>query len=155
PTLAYQIASHVPHVWKHMEQTDRIYLSQAIRTQFLTLIAEPLKTIRNLNRSIVIINGLDECASINGVVQLIAVIRETMDLGTPLRFLLTSRPEREIEHAFHVHMSDGTSLQRTLKDSEHDIRLHLQTELTNIWEKFGYLGMQCELQQWLLQSVES
>src|SRR5204863_7294430 len=117
PTLAYQIAKNVSQLREPMKkvlQDDETLFIRTFRHQFRTLIAEPLRHTGDLNRPIVVIDGLDECASTGGVEQLIIIIRETINMGIPLRFLLTSRPERYIEHAFRSYPADGNCLQITL-----------------------------------------
>jgi len=79
--------------------------------------------ITNVNPSdpdLIVVDGLDECASQKGICQLIEWIRIE---NPPFRFLLTSRPEPEIKHHIISSLGNGHSNVRTLSltDSEEDI----------------------------------
>jgi hypothetical protein len=75
-TLAYQIAESIPSLQARMKQVlegNRTLLSQTIQRQFIKLIVEPLMNIGALKPSLVIIDGLDECAARHRIVDLIPV----------------------------------------------------------------------------------
>jgi hypothetical protein len=70
----------------------------------------------------------------------------------PLRFLLTSRPDRDIEVAFRSHISSDTALWLALEDSRDDVRLYLRTNLLQIRQKFVEV-MKNESSPWPSESV--
>jgi archaellum biogenesis ATPase FlaH len=156
PTLAYQIAESIPSLQARMKQVledNRTLFSQTIQRQFSKLIAEPLMNIRVLKRSIVVIDGLDECAARDRIAAFIGLLGEMMNGRTiPLRFLLTSRPERDIEVAFRSHINSDTALWLALEDSRDDVRLYLRTNLLQIRQKFAEV-MKNEPSQWPSESV--
>jgi hypothetical protein len=80
PTLAYQIAQHLPSTQLHMQRAlheDRTLLSQTMEYQFQKLIAEPVRAVGARDRSLVIIDGLDECAARDRLLALIKLLGET------------------------------------------------------------------------------
>jgi NACHT domain len=156
PTLAYQIAESIPSLQARMKQVledNRTLFSQTIQRQFSKLIAEPLMNIRVLKRSIVVIDGLDECAARDRIAAFIGLLGEMMNGRTiPLRFLLTSRPEHDIEVAFRSHINSDTALWLALEDSRDDVRLYLRTDLLQIRQKFAEV-MKNKPSQWPSESV--
>jgi hypothetical protein len=156
PTLAYQIAESIPSLRARMKQVleeNRTLLSQTIQRQFSKLVAEPLMNIGILKRSIVVIDGLDECAARDRITDLIGLLGEMMNARRiPLRFLLTSRPERDIEVAFRSHINSDTALWLALEDSRDDVRLYLRTNLLQVRQKFAEV-MKNEPSPWPSESV--
>jgi len=139
PTLAYQIAGKIPSAKEQMEEnlmlkdTSRVPLMDP--PSHLSLEAQLSKLlITNVNPTdpnLVIIDGLDECASREGICQLIEWIRKNKP---PFRFLLTSRPEPEIKHRI---LSEGHGDVRTLSltESAEDIRKYFVEQLERVWPK--------------------
>jgi hypothetical protein len=151
PTLAYQIAEHIPSVQPHMQQMlqgPRSLFTYTFQVQFQRLIIDPLLSIRAPQQPLVVVDGLDECASMSRIVDFIGLLGETVNAGRlPLRFLLTSRPERNIETAFRSHISDSTTYWLALEDSKDDVRKCLQEGLQTVRDKYDSI-MQCEPRQW-------
>ena len=139
PTLAYQIAQHLPSTQLHMQralQEDRTLLSQTMEYQFQKLIAEPVRDVgdvRARDRTLVIIDGLDECAERNRLLALVKLLGETFtSSNSPLQFLLASRPEPDITSAFRMHAPNKQSLWVSLEDSRGDVRRYLRHHLQQI-----------------------
>jgi NACHT domain len=136
PTLAYQIAARIPSSQARMHDAlhkDPALLTQSLRRQFLKLIVEPLVNVETPRRFLVVIDGLDECAARDRVVDLIGLLGDTMTTHEyPLQFLLTSRPEPEIHAAFQQHIVGGNLLWLALEDSRDDVRKYLQEKLMGI-----------------------
>jgi len=139
PTLAYQIAGKIPSAKERMEEnlmlkdTSRVPIMDPLSHLFLESQLYKL-LITNVNPTdpdLVIIDGLDECASQEGICQLIEWIRKNKP---PFRFLLTSRPEPEIKH--HI-LSDGHGDVRTLSltESTEGIRKYFVEQLEKVWPK--------------------
>src|ERR1700677_955894 len=81
PTLAYQIANNIPQSQEQIRnilQRDRTILSLRLVEQFSQLIVEPFNTIKRDDPWLIIIDGLDECSRMMGVVELIRLLGETM-----------------------------------------------------------------------------
>lgn len=97
----------------------------ALEDQFSTLITINV-TVDNL---IIIIDGLDECDQ-NEICELINLICKKK---SPFRFLLTSRPVREIEEGFKSNPGDGYDvLSLSLTKSKQDIRNYFDGEFARI-----------------------
>ena len=139
-TLAYQIAQKIPSTRKRIQEAlisnDSQLPSRALRdlsledqlSKLLVMNIEP--AVPNL----IIIDGLDECASREGICQLIEWIRKNK---SPFRFLLTSRPELDIQASFTSRLADGRSgvLALSLTESEDEVRKYFVHQLENIWTK--------------------
>jgi len=140
PTLAYQISEHIPSAQSHMQMVlrkERTLLSQSIEYQFQKLIAEPLMNLEACDRSLVIIDGLDECAARDRLLALVKQLGETFtDSSAPLQFLLASRPEPDIASAFRMHAPNKQSLWLALEDSRDDVRNYLRDHLQQIRERY-------------------
>ena len=112
---------------------DRTLLSQTIEDQFQKLIAEPVRAVGARGRSLVIIDGLDECAERNRLLALVKLLGETFTgSNSPLQFLLASRPEPDITSAFRMHAPNEKSLWVSLEDSREDVWKYLQHHLQQI-----------------------
>jgi hypothetical protein len=141
PTLAYQIAGKIPSAKERMEEflmlkdASRVPLPLMDTLSHLSLEDQLSKLlITDVNPTdpkLIVIDGLDECASREGMCQLIEWIRKNK---SPFRFLFTSRPEPEIK--YHI-LSDGHGDVRTLSltESEEDIRKYFVEQLEKVWPK--------------------
>jgi len=116
PTLAHQIAAKIPSARKRME--ENLILKDGSRAPLMDppsrfsleeQLSKLLITIVNpTDPNLIVIDGLDECSSREGICQLIKWIRKNK---SPFRFLLTSRPVPEFQHRI---LSDGYGDVRTL-----------------------------------------
>jgi hypothetical protein len=153
PTLAYQIAEFIPLIRAKMHavlQDNPTLLTQTIQDQFSKLIAEPLLRTTVPGRLLVIIDGLDECQARDSAIELIRSLGETTSTCQfPLRFLLTSRGERDIEATFNSLNTGNTRtvLPLTLRNSKDDVRTYLRSRLLKI-RKDHHLIMQNEPESW-------
>jgi NACHT domain len=142
PTLACQIAERIPSARRHMEEAlrqNRSLLSLSLKDQFLKLIFQPLKNvIESSQRSLIVIDGLDECSARGKIVEMIRLFGETLSAhGHPIRFLLTSRPEPDIEAAFRRHLTSNASFWLALEDSRNDVRKYLQDHFRELRIKYN------------------
>jgi hypothetical protein len=96
----------IPSAGKAMEKTlnlndappPRDPLSPSLENQLSTFLIANLKPSAP---NLVVIDGLDECSSQDGICKLIELICKLK--SSPFRFLLTSRPEPGIEASFSYH----------------------------------------------------
>jgi hypothetical protein len=112
-TLAYQIAEKIPSAKERMEENLILKdassgcppLSQlSLEDQLSKLL---ITNVNPTDPNLIVIDGLDECASRKGICQLIEWIRKNKP---PFRFLLTSRPEPEIKHCIYLVWVTGTAM---------------------------------------------
>ena len=150
-TLAYQIAEHIPSIRSHMEaalRENRTLLGQAIETQFQELIVGPLMNVETGDRSLIVIDGLDECAARDRLMALIQLLGQTLARSNiPLLFLLASRPERDIESTLRSFFPHNTSLWLALEDSRDDVWTYLEKHLQGIRQRFHTI-MAHEPERW-------
>jgi archaellum biogenesis ATPase FlaH len=143
PTLAYQISQNVPSTRPQMVEVlreDPTLLSRTMMHQFLKLIVEPFENIDASEPFLIIIDGLDECPARDRVLELIRLLGETLAAGNhPLNFLLTSRPEVDIEAAFRIYITGGLSFWLSLEDSKDDVRTYLRYSLTRLRQKHAQI----------------
>jgi len=133
PTLAYQIAGKIPSAKDWMKEI--LILKDALRVPLSQLSLEDqlskllVTNVNSTDPNLIVIDGLDECASLGRVCQLIEWIRKNK---SPFRFLLTSRPEPEIRRR----MGGGYGVQTfSLTESKEDIRKFFIEQLENVWPK--------------------
>ena len=143
-TLAYQIVQNVSVAKEGLEKhlglkNDSQEPFAVLRDRLWKISIEDRLSKLLTNRSILnsgslvpnllIIDGLDECSSREGIHRLIQWIRKNK---TPFRFLLTSRPELDIKLSF---ISGRHTNVRTLSltESEDDIRKYFVEQLEKVW----------------------
>ena len=112
PTLAYELAHHstaASNALLNALKKDRNVGHKTMLDQFLNLIVTPTKaasegasTSRPL---IIVIDALDECADQSDVSDRLAIICQYSPI-LPLKFFITSHPERQIQNVF---CQEGTS----------------------------------------------
>ncbi|KAM6489574.1 hypothetical protein JOM56_014993, partial [Amanita muscaria] len=101
PTLAWQLARRLPdtreHIIASLRNSCSLQTSQ-IEEQFDLLILQPLKNTTTLrSRPVMVIDGVDECIDEIMLVRFLRVlVREGEGGGTPIRFIICSRPEPRI-----------------------------------------------------------
>src|SRR5258705_1089817 len=141
PTLAYQIAQKIPSAKEAMEtrlnpnNPSRVPLRDplsnlSLEDQLSTFLTA---TVNASVPDLVVIDGLDECASQDEICKLIEWIRK----GSPFRFLLTSRREPGIEASFSPdpYRWYTNALILSLTESKSDIRMYFVEEIGNLWRK--------------------
>ena len=108
-TLAYQLAASeaLPSAQQFISQViqkDPRVLTANFETQLQKLICSPiLVDTPSKPHIIIIIDGLDECESHDHQTQLVKLLAESSPSLSPYaRILVTSRPEEQIIHEFHV-----------------------------------------------------
>ena len=145
PTLAYELARHstaASNALVNALEKDHNAGHKSMRDQFLNLIVTPTKAasegISTPRPLIVVIDALDECADQSDAGDVLAIIRRYSPM-LPLKFFITSRPERQIQDVFRL---EGTSryskfiLHEIEKDIvSADIAIYAREELAIIAEK--------------------
>ena len=107
-TLAYQIALSVPGAKEFIAnavEDDVLVFSKDINSQLFHLIIHPLMLASegwdSTHQSLVIIDGLDECIDKKQQTDILsAICNAFMTHELPLRFLICSRPEHDIQMRF-------------------------------------------------------
>ena len=107
PTLAYELARHstaASIALLDALKKDRNVGHKSMRDQFLNLIVTPTKAasdgVSTPRPLVVVIDALDECDDQSDVSDVLAIIRQYSSI-LPLKFFITSRPERQIQNIFH------------------------------------------------------
>ena len=149
PTLAWQLMSSMPEIKVHISafmEDDSFLPTRSIQTQFEQLIATPFRLAADNNSplrtsGIVIIDGVDECADERMQQCFLSLLGCAVDNGgLPLRFLISSRPERHIRETFDHSISVSVTSRIALNDdvdSDDDIRRYLVQEFSRISTERG------------------
>ncbi|KAF8704497.1 hypothetical protein AX14_013936 [Amanita brunnescens Koide BX004] len=135
-TLAWQIAHKIPPAKEQMEASLKeswVPLPElSLENQLLTLLVHgPVAHVDPAGPNLIIIDGLDECASQDRIVRLIDCLRKNR---LPFQFLLTSRPEPDIKARF-AYRPGGRLIEvwsLSLTESKDDIRKYFVEELEKI-----------------------
>ena len=107
-TLAYQIALSVPAAKEYIAnavEDDLAVFNKDINSQVFQLIIRPLtlaaQGLDSTQQSLVVIDGLDECIDKRQQTDILSAIGSAfMNHELPLRFLICSRPEHDIQMRF-------------------------------------------------------
>ncbi|PCH35993.1 hypothetical protein WOLCODRAFT_108014 [Wolfiporia cocos MD-104 SS10] len=142
PSIAYQLARTQPDFHSLIVEACRSHLArgglQDIELQLRELIVNPLKTISVPRHPVVIIiDALDECtASASDRIprMLYVLLKGIRELQTPLRILLTTRPEMHIDKVFASIEFRGTAKPFRMQDiplvdADNDIRHYFAINL--------------------------
>lgn len=159
-TLARDLADREPSFKTALgkaikDDTSRRVGARDYRTLFESLILRPLKNLQIVGPVLIVIDALDESGDANGSNGLHTFLASRLsDLPSNFRFLITSRPEQAIEHAFAsaksvriVQMNDP----KLAASTNSDIHTYLEKELSrDMFRKYGdALTMKAEgLFQW-------
>ncbi len=108
PTLAYQLAIHIPEYQDYVLKLidlDPSILSKTLERQFQKLIVEPFSALQQDEKEqkrLILIDGLDECEDEQAQCELVTLIA-TYSRGFPtfpLLWVISSRPEHHLRHVF-------------------------------------------------------
>ncbi|CCO35245.1 Vegetative incompatibility protein HET-E-1 [Rhizoctonia solani AG-1 IB] len=150
PSIAYQLARFsvtFHHALDKVLQSDRDAHSRTLDIQYKKLIVEPLLEAKETLPAdfIVVIDALDECENEETVGQILDLILSPKS-NLPIRFLVSSRPEREITQRMSGRANEHNEAQLVLHDLNSDtvkadIALYMRHELRRVplnddqWEK--------------------
>ncbi|PPR07666.1 hypothetical protein CVT26_001596 [Gymnopilus dilepis] len=151
-TIAYQISIHFPTVRSLVEEairTDPLILTRSLPTQMLCLIVTPLESLvaseyfhASKSRRLIIIDGLDECNDRHGQTDILHTIAEALHHRCiPLKFLIASRPEHGLTHAFNRRYLSEISTRLALDDTYmpwDDIQVFLRGTFAGIKENHPF-----------------
>ncbi|KZP30581.1 hypothetical protein FIBSPDRAFT_777346, partial [Athelia psychrophila] len=142
-TLAYQFAEH-DHAFRSSVSAaidrDPQVVSAPLGTQFASLLSEPLANISSQAESttitgpiIIVLDALDECGNADSRRALLNLLSQDLSkLPCQYRFLITSRPDPDIERALasckHVHAVDLG------KASDADMLMYIRHEMKVTYE---------------------
>lgn len=125
-----------------------------LSSQLERLIVNPLKALQGrkdidenqkMPFCIVVIDALDECKEGGATYTILSTLAQFITQLSPLKFLITSRPEQHILGAFRLASLEPRTHRYILhqvepKVAEHDIRLYLQFALRSIRDSYGLDG---------------
>ncbi|KAF7334390.1 NACHT domain-containing protein [Mycena venus] len=141
PTIAYQLALHIPglrHLIGLAVEEDPAICDKTLDEQFYTLIVNPISLLPTKSSwpYLIIIDGLDECDSKPMQSRIISIIsQELVYNNLPMRFLICSRPEPHIRESFDS-LPDYVHFRRLILDETfnpgRDILRYLRDRLTDI-----------------------
>jgi len=135
PTLAAILARRVPDYAEALAdelKDDPDLAHKSIDAQVEHFLARPLEGLKSFNHQIVfVIDALDECSDDEKLVELINALA-SFTSPTPVKFLLTSRPEMHIRDTSIAETSLSSVVHLQAIDQIHvttDIRLYIQKTL--------------------------
>jgi hypothetical protein len=119
----------------------------------LRLVIEPVANVNEVDHALVVIDGLDECSSGEGISVLITLLGKMLsERCHSFRFLFTSRPETYIESAFESFSASCTALCLSLAESKDDIRKYFRENLLEVRRKLKRF-MQSEPLRWPTEPI--
>ena len=140
-TLAYKLALYSPHIANSVSSALKGLDLEAtpIERQYTLLLHSPLSNSRNeaAGPIIVIIDALDECGDAKSREELLQILSGLVKFPN-YRFLVTGRPENDLETAFAGAESPWTGHVRrcevdcTSEDTQRDILAYLRHELQGL-----------------------
>ncbi|KAF8329049.1 hypothetical protein F5887DRAFT_1005301 [Amanita rubescens] len=147
-TLAWQLATSIPETRPYIEsalKADRLLHTKAIDVQFDQLFVQVFrKLLRDkpnirLEKTLVIIDGVDECAPERDQRHFLNLIGDALAPGgIPLHFLLSSRSEFQIRETFDMEKMGNAIFAIALDDTvapNDDIRRYLEDIFLDIFTK--------------------
>ncbi|KAJ7662564.1 hypothetical protein DFH06DRAFT_1190329 [Mycena polygramma] len=145
PTIAYQLALHIPQLRASIGRAvegDPAICDKSLEEQARVLIVQPMSGLvhdHDHRPYLVIIDGLDECAGRMVQSRIIqTVFHICTDNSLPLRFLICSRPEPHIRETFQS-MEDVAEVRRVVLDDSfqpsRDIHLYLRDRFADIQQR--------------------
>jgi hypothetical protein len=136
-TLATQLATRVPRISQAICEGIQNFPdigNSAVITQWTKLISAPLQSSGTLNiPNVVVLDALDECASPTDL--LTAIQRDISKLPSVIKFIITSRPESEVQFSFRqmgslVRGHDLTGAETV--NIERDIRAFISDRMSEV-----------------------
>jgi hypothetical protein len=149
PTIVYQLTTRFPAYRDCIDALildDRLVLEKAMDIQLLELLVKPLLKPcvdgHNIETDmVIIIDGLDECATVDAQVQIIDLIATSIyEQTTPFLWAFFSRPEPPITSAFSTKVAPNMSwtLPLTLSgNADSDIEAYLRGSFGAIRAKYS------------------
>ncbi|KAJ7506196.1 hypothetical protein B0H11DRAFT_330881 [Mycena galericulata] len=135
-TLAYQLALKRRELKRPISgsvELDPSVLGRDMDVQLRTLILEPCQLLTDETPSVLLIDGLDECAGHHIQRQILQLIGA--DVWRSLRILVASRPEPHIRETFEDQSFQGLCEFTNIEQSFEDIRTYLCKEFSRIHDE--------------------
>ncbi|KAJ6521693.1 hypothetical protein B0H19DRAFT_1009076 [Mycena capillaripes] len=133
-TLALQLAVNVPQLKPRISRAveeNPTLVGRSINVQLRELILEPSRDLDTAPR-IIIIDGLDECASEETQQEILHLIRDSTQQRRPLKFIIASRPEAHICEVMEGPSFRGVYRKFNVKQSFDDVRTYFRSEFAKI-----------------------
>ncbi|RXW23120.1 hypothetical protein EST38_g2752 [Candolleomyces aberdarensis] len=165
PTLAYQLAEHLPALKGPVAQAIRdkpLLFTKNLRVQMEALILTPLRQVTLKQPGVVLVDGVDECeveqyvgshispragGSIERTkdedqLEILEVLREaSLDPAFPFRIVIASRPERVFREFFKNESYKSSFAPNLILDEKYnpnaDIVLFLRAKFSEIRRRFN------------------
>ena len=144
-TLAWQLAISIPEIRPYFESTlkaERSIHAKSIDVQFDLLFVQVFeKLLREKpdlrpQKSLVIIDAIDECATDQDQEMILELIRAKMPNRAPLRVLISSRPEPHIAETIDTSITCALVLDQKVTP-DNDIQRYLGGEFCRIFKERG------------------
>ncbi|OBZ75608.1 hypothetical protein A0H81_05015 [Grifola frondosa] len=141
PTIAFQLGlfhSSFKERVSHVLESDPLTVWSTVSRQLEKLIVKPLEDIRStFPPCVIIIDALDECKDHSTTSVIISAISHYIDRLSPLKFLITSRPELNINAGFLSPQLYNATQRLVLHEVAltivaPDIQHYLETSLRNV-----------------------
>ena len=173
-TLAAELIQACPSTKRYIDkaiQDDPLIFDKALETQMKALIVEPMQRIATLAHidtgrkaypTLIVIDGLDECADLADQDEIIRIIGDVVQkIRLPLRFLIASRPEPNVCAAFkklqsHLPMDSLSKLLLT-EDvlTRQDIRTYFERKFDELRDQHSYLPAEWPGPDIIMQLVDN
>ncbi|KAJ3554722.1 hypothetical protein NP233_g12361 [Leucocoprinus birnbaumii] len=151
-TLAYLLSAVYPEYGQALNTKicgDRTLVRNKLRWQFQSLIVEPLQELeqqsRAIQRRVIFIDGLDECADIGAQMEIIEVIASSVNAGTtPFRWAIFSRSEPHLTSTFDSPLVSPHTHRVFLpisRQADTEIELYLRGGFANILRRKNLLHL--------------
>ncbi|CUA78444.1 Ribosome assembly protein 4 [Rhizoctonia solani] len=141
PSIAYQLTRFsypFRHALSKVVESDPMAHTRDLKRQFQTLITSPLETARHTLPPgiVVVIDALDECEDRDSIEKLLELLI-TSTTDSPIRFLISSRPEPEIYRRMMQQVGGKSDAKLVLHeldpfDVQQDIDTYLRQELRDL-----------------------
>lgn len=145
PTIAYQLGELFPRFKDKVEavlKSNREIIFSDLSYQLKELIVTPLRTIGDsIPPWVIVIDALDECKDDNTISVILASLSMHVAELSPLKFLITSRPERHITDGFTLKSMNPATKRLILHEVElgvvqTDIERYVTTRLDTICKSY-------------------
>jgi hypothetical protein len=149
PTIVYQLTTQYPAYRDYIDAViidDPLVLEKEVHTQFQELLAKPplrqiVKDHDGKTDSVIVVDGLDECATVDAQRQIIELITTSVhERTTPFSWAFFSRPEPPITSAFSSEISTSVSWTVPLSlsgDADSDIEAYFRHSFQVICAKLN------------------
>ncbi|KAJ6499568.1 hypothetical protein C8R47DRAFT_1211858 [Mycena vitilis] len=109
---------------------DRAIIDGSLSAQLQSLIIDPSRVSPTILT--IVIDGLDECEGDDFQQEILRSIGRALQYNAPLRFLIASRPEPNIEEVFREEPSLQGHKNVNVEQAFHDVRVYLRDEFERI-----------------------